>query len=100
MLANHELISIFELGLKGSKSVTTETFGGVSQPKKVTTETCRHWFGSDKRGHIILQFRGNKHNISTIMQFFCILVCFSSVLVCELKFCNVMRSLPKHFCHY
>ncbi len=29
-----------------------------------------------------------------------ILVCFSSVLVCKLKFCNAMWSLQKHYCHY
>ncbi len=53
---------------------------------------------SDKREHLILIFWGNKHNISTIMQFFCILVCFSSVLVHELRICNVMWSLQKYFC--
>ncbi len=30
MLANHVLISIFELGSKESKMVTTKTFGGVA----------------------------------------------------------------------
>lgn len=91
VLANHVLISIFELGSKLSKIVTTET---------VTTETCHLCFGSDKREYIILIFGGNKQNVSTVMHVFCILVRFSSVLVCKLKFCNVMWSLLKHYCHY
>ncbi len=110
MLANHVLISIFKLGSKVSKIVTTENIGRVS----VVTSLC--FFGGcypielslpkrsrpkhviivlvvDKREHIILIFGGNKQKFSTVMQFF---LC---VLVCELKFCNVMWSLPKHYCH-
>ncbi len=34
------------------------------------------------------------------MSFFCIFFCFSSVLICELKFCNVMWSPSKHHCHF
>ena len=58
MLGNHVLISIFELDSKVSKIVTTET---------VTTETCHHCFGSDKREHNHL-FGGNKQHFSTVMQ--------------------------------
>ncbi len=64
--------------------------GGVLSHRIVTTKTCHHCFGSDKKEHIILIFGGNKLNFSTVMQFFCILVCFSSLLVFKLKFCNLM----------
>ncbi len=59
VLANQVLITIFELGSKVSKSVNTETFGGVSvmtslwmgvgflSHRIVTTETQYHCFGSD-----------------------------------------------------
>ncbi len=127
VLANHVLISIFELGSKVSEIVTTETFGEVSvvtfkKKKKlggviqlshrtvttetVTTETCHRCFGNDKREHIILIF-GILVQLCIYIYFnfvclfffvFCILVCFS-VLVCKLKFCNVMWSLQKHYCH-
>ncbi len=60
----------------------------------VTTKTCHHCFGSDK--HIILIFGGNKQNFGTVMQLFSIF----SILVCELKFCNVKWLLLKHYCHY
>ncbi len=83
MLANHVLISIFELGSKISKIATTETFGGVLvvmslvywvlshkivTTETVTTKTCHHRFGSDKREHIILIFGGNKQHFSIVMQ--------------------------------
>ncbi len=77
---------IFELGSKESNIFINVTS---------TTKTCHHCICSDKREHIILIFEGNKQYFSTVMHFCSILICFSSVLVCELKFCNVMWSLTK-----
>ncbi len=81
MLAYHVLISIFELGSKVSKIVTTETFGGVSLPKNSRPKHVIIVLVVTKGKHIILIIGGNKQNISTIMQMFffiIILVCFSS----------------------
>ncbi len=86
VLVNHVLISIFELGPKIPTIATTETFGGVLvvtslffwvlshkivNTVMVTTNTCHHRFGSDKREHIILIFGGIKLHI--VVQFF---LCF------------------------
>ncbi len=112
MLANHVLISIFELGSKLSniiaiKTVTTQTFGGVlivfwcysiklsllkqSRPKyviivSVVTKVNKIFiFGEINNFNTVIR--------NTVLQIFC-------ALACKLKFCNVMWSLQKHYCHY
>ncbi len=76
---------LYFFGVLSYEIVTTKT---------VMTKTC-HQKGTHNP-HILEEI--NKILVQ-LCNSFCILVCFR-VLVCELKFCNVMWSLPKHYCHY
>ncbi len=115
MLANHVLISSFELGSKLStvklslpKHLVVTSFvffflvlsHKIVTTKIVMTETCHQCFGSDKREYIILIFWGHKQNFSTVMQFIYLFFLFFCILVCKLKFCNVMWLAQKHYCHF
>ncbi len=107
--ASYVLISIFEPGSKVSKIVTTETktFGGVLLGKSLVVFGCYPIKLSRPKhviivlvvtkGNTILICVGIEQHFSTVLQFFGggILACFR-VLVCKLKFCDMMWSLPKH----